>query len=149
MQVTCPQCGHELSMFEEPPTDRAEHLAARVADAVGTWWFLTGLVLLILGWLVVNLIWQPFQPHPATMLAGLGASLATVAALQGPLILLSQRRGAARDRARDREALRVATNTETDLHAIREALHHPDGTTRPGRGEPSARTEPPEGATRR
>lgn len=125
--ITCPHCGHELSMFEEPPADRAEQLAARVADAVGTWWFLMGLLLLILGWLVVNLVWQPFQPHPATMLAGLGASLATVAALQGPLILLTQRRGAARDRARDREALRVATNTESDLHAIREALHRNSG----------------------
>jgi len=48
--------------------------------------------------------------------------LALVAALQLPLILLSQRLDSARDRERDREALRVAASAEADLHAIRDAI---------------------------
>jgi uncharacterized membrane protein len=70
----------------------------------------------------VNLVVEPLQPHPSTMLYDLGVALTAVTALNGPLILLAQRRNAARDRARDREALRVATRTEGDLHAILERL---------------------------
>ena len=50
--------------------------------------------------------------------AVISAVLATVASLQGPLILLSQRRSAAHDRERDEEALRVAVNAEADLHRL-------------------------------
>lgn len=109
-------------MYMELETDRAETVAARIADAVGSWWTLLVILLLIAGWIAVNAAAQPFQPHPATGLGYLGTILTAVAALQGPLILLTQRRDALRDRARDIEAFRVATNAEADLHAIRSAL---------------------------
>ena len=120
--VVCPHCGHELSMFAEPMADRAETVASKVADAVGSWWFLLVLIMVSSGWIVVNLVVEPLQPDPSMMLGYLGTALTAVTALYGPLILLAQRRGAARDRARDREALRVATRTEGDLHAILERL---------------------------
>nr|WP_260173865.1 DUF1003 domain-containing protein [Nocardioides albus] len=125
----CPHCGHGLSTFDEPAPNRAERLAVSIAAGIATWWFLAGVLALIAGWLAVNLLAEPFQPHPATMLSGLGAILATVAALEGPLILLTQRRAAARDRARAREALRVAASTEADLHAIRHALRNLEAPT--------------------
>ena len=120
--VVCPHCGHELSMFAEPMADRAETVAGKVADAVGSWWFLLVLIMVSSGWIVVNLVVEPLQPDPSAMLGYLGTALTAVTALYGPLILLAQRRSAARDRARDREALRVATRTEGDLHAILERL---------------------------
>lgn len=121
-EASCPYCGHVLSSFDEPVPDRSELLAARVAAVVGSWGFLVVVLLVILGWLGLNLLARPFDPHPATMLSGLSAILATTAALQGPVILLAQRRAAARDQLRAREALKVAVHTETDLHAIRDAL---------------------------
>ena len=90
----------------------------RVASAVASWWFVTTLLVLIVAWVVLNVAARPFQPYPTVMLAGISATLATVAALQGPLILLSQRRAADRDRRRDDEALRVAINAEGDLHRV-------------------------------
>ena len=90
----------------------------RVASAVASWWFVAGLVVLILGWVVLNVVARPFTPYPTVMLAGISATLATVAALQGPLILLSQRRASDRDRRRDDEALRVASNAEGELHRV-------------------------------
>ena len=114
----CPACGHELSMLEYEPPSRSEHYAMRVASAVASWWFVAGLVVLILGWVVLNVVARPFTPYPTVMLAGISATLATVAALQGPLILLSQRRASDRDRRRDDEALRVASNAEGELHRV-------------------------------
>ena len=66
----------------------------------------------------MNVVARPLQPYPVVVLAWISAVLATVAALQGPLILLAQRRSALRDRQRDEEAFRVAINTEGDLHRL-------------------------------
>ena len=94
----------------------------RVASAVASWWFVTAVVVLIAGWVVLNVVARPFTPYPTVMLAGISATLATVAAMQGPLILLSQRRASDRDRRRDEEALRVAINAESDLHRVENKL---------------------------
>jgi uncharacterized membrane protein len=118
----CPACGHELSMFEDEPPSRSEHYAMRIANAVASWWFAGTLVVLVVAWVVLNVVARPFTPYPTVMLAGISATLATVAALQGPLILLSQRRAADRDRRRDEEALRVAINAEGDVHRVENKL---------------------------
>jgi len=120
--VRCPACGHELSMFRDEQPSRSEHYAMRVANAVASWWFAGILVVLIVAWVVLNVVARPFTPYPTVMLAGISATLATVAALQGPLILLSQRRAAERDRRRDEEVLRVAINAEGDVHRVEEKL---------------------------
>lgn len=121
-ELTCPNCGHDLSMFREPPVDRAERMAVRVADAVASWRFAGTLLTFIVGWIAVNLVAMPFEPFPMVMLGGLAAVLATVTAFYGPLILLSQRRAAMRDRAREIETYVVSANAEADLHAVRGRL---------------------------
>lgn len=77
----------------------------------------------ILAWFVVNTILPLFYPHPTAMLDYLGTALAIVAALQGPLILLTQRRESDRDRARDIETFHISQNTEADLHSISHAIN--------------------------
>jgi uncharacterized membrane protein len=120
--VICPNCGHELSMFMEPTITRPERIATAVATAVGSWRFLVVLLIGIIVWLTANVISRSFEPYPQMMLDYLGLGLTLLAAMQLPLILLSQRQDSARDRERDREALRVAAHAEADLHAIRQAV---------------------------
>lgn len=117
-EFECPACGHMLSAFEEPAATPAERAAAAVANRVATWWFSGTIVTCLVVWVVVNMAWRPFEPYPVVVLAVISAVLASVAALQGPLILVTQRRAAERDRARDREALRVAMNAEADIHRL-------------------------------
>lgn len=93
-------------------------VAARIADMVGSWSFVAALVAASAVWIVVNLVLDPLQLHPGLMVGYLGTALTVITALEGPLILLAQRRTAVRDRARDREAFRVAARTEADLHTI-------------------------------
>jgi uncharacterized membrane protein len=109
-------------MFAEPEPEVGERFAIGVAAAVATWWFPMVLLAGITGWLVVNITARPLEPYPMIVIAGLAAVLSTIAALQGPLILLTQRRAAMRDRARDRETYRVAANTEADLHQVKQRL---------------------------
>lgn len=117
-EIRCPGCGHELSMFHAPEPRPGEHYAMRIADTVASWRFVLTLLALIAVWLTWNLVAKPFTPYPVIMFAVMSSVLATVASLQGPLILLCQRRAADRDRARDEETLRVTVNAEADLHRV-------------------------------
>ena len=118
--LECPSCGHQLSMYRAPEPRQGEQMAARVAARVATWWFPTAILLALALWAVINVAARPLQPYPVVVLAWISAVLATVAALQGPLILLAQRRAAMYDRQRDEETFRVAMNTEADLHQVRD-----------------------------
>lgn len=117
-EFRCPSCGHVLSSYDEPEMGRGERLAAAVAEQVASWWFAGAVVCALAVWVGVNVVWRPFEPYPVVVLAVVSAVLASVAALQGPLILVTQRRSAERDRMRDREALRVAVRSESDLHRL-------------------------------
>ena len=88
------------------------------ADAVASWAFAGTVLGLIAVWVVWNVAARPFAPYPVIIFAVISALLATVASLQGALVLLTQRRAAQRDRARDGEALRIAMHAEVDLHRL-------------------------------
>jgi uncharacterized membrane protein len=120
--LRCPNCGHTLSMWRPPPPARGETAAMRVAETVASWPFAATVLCLIGAWVAWNVIARPFEPYPVIVFAVISAVLATVAALQGPLVLLAQRRAASQDRARDAEALRVAVNAEGDLHRLEAKL---------------------------
>lgn len=120
--LVCPRCGHALSQFMEPTVTRANRAAGRVADAMGSWRFIVALCIVTVGYVVVALSIQPSNTETAIAMNYLGIGMTIFVGIQTPLILLTQRRDAARDRAREQEALRVATRAEHDLHAIREAL---------------------------
>ncbi len=105
-------------MFRVSAPGQGERVANAIASRVASWWFPT-LVLVGVGiWSLINVVSRPIEPYPVVVLAWISAVLATVAACQGPLILLSQRRAALHDRERDEEVFRVAVNSEADLHTI-------------------------------
>jgi uncharacterized membrane protein len=114
-------------MFEEVGPDRHEQLAGRVADLVASIWYPLVIAVVALVWIVINVVGRPFDPYPMVMIAGLGVALTTTIAFHGPLILLAQRHAAARDRLRDIETYRVATNSERDLHDIQQRLAELEG----------------------
>ncbi|KZF06421.1 hypothetical protein A2J04_22850 [Rhodococcus sp. EPR-279] len=118
----CPHCGHQLSMFRESRSSPGDKAAAWVAGVAGSWPFLLIMLLSIFAWFVINAIRPIFDPESSAMLDYLGTVLAIIAALQGPLILLSQRRESDRDRARDIETFVISQNTEADLHSIGSAV---------------------------
>ncbi len=119
---TCPHCGHALSAWVPPEPDRSERVAMWVASHVASWLFPATVGVLLTAWVVLNVAWSPFDPYPVIIFAVTSAVLATVAALQGPLILTAQRRSAHRDRLRDEETLRVAARTESDIHRVEHKL---------------------------
>jgi uncharacterized membrane protein len=100
----------------------------RVADAVaqvgGSWPFVIGFMVALVIWIAANSLWlreRPFDPYPYILLNLL---LSCVAAIQAPVIMMSQNRRAARDRLEADEDFKVNLKAELEIAALHEKLDH-------------------------
>jgi uncharacterized membrane protein len=101
-----------------------ERLADQIADFGGSWTFISLFGSFILIWIVINtivLIVRPFDPYPFILLNLL---LSCLAALQAPIIMMSQNRQEARDRLRSENDYRVNLKAELEIRHLHEKLDH-------------------------
>ena len=95
-------------------------LGDRLADGVarfgGSWKFISAFMLMMLGWMALNLFFliRPFDPAP---FIGLNLVLSMLAALQAPVIMMSQNRQDAKDRVRADLDYQVNLKSEARDHA--------------------------------
>lgn len=111
-----------MEEFERAKTF-GDNLADRVTDAAGSWWFVGGFCCTMLCWIAFNTL-RVFQPHafdePPFVLLNL--VLSTIAALQAPIILMSQRRQADRDRLRAQHEYLMNLETNRQLQNMQEEV---------------------------
>ena len=91
-----------------------DRLSDKVAAVGGSWGFIIACSIFLLGWTGLNtfvLARHAFDPFPFIFL---NLMLSMVAALQAPIIMMSQNRQAAKDRLEDR------VDYETNAHAAAE-----------------------------
>jgi uncharacterized membrane protein len=108
----------DASDVAEEQATFGERLADRVAEIGGSWGFIIVFTAVLLGWMVLNSnvlgrIGLVFDPYPYIFL---NLMLSTLAAVQAPVIMMSQNRQAAKDR------LTAALDYETNLRAELEIL---------------------------
>ena len=117
---------HDRHQVFEDRLTFGEKLADRVATIGGSWSFIIGFALFLVGWALLNavaLVGHAFDPYPFVFLNLL---LSMLAAVQAPLIMMSQNRQAAKDRlatALDYEVDVKAETSIAELHAKIDALH--------------------------
>jgi uncharacterized membrane protein len=109
--------------FEEKQTF-GEQLADRVATFGGSWTFITLFLGVLVAWIVLNslmLAWyvEPFDPYPYIFL---NLILSMLAALQAPIIMMSQNRQAARDRLAAGLDYEVNLKAELEIMELHEKL---------------------------
>lgn len=95
-----------------------DRLADKVAELNGSWSFIVGLVLLTVGWTVINmpaLAGEPFDAYPYVFFNLL---LAILVAMQGPLIVMSQNRQSLKDRAQAETDFKVNLKNELNIETI-------------------------------
>ncbi len=95
-----------------------DKIADRITSLAGSWPFIFGFVIFLLAWIFLNLyIFTDLDPYPFILLNLL---LSCIAALQAPIIMMSQNREAKRD------SLRSKNDYRTDLKSelILEELHN-------------------------
>ena len=111
-------------VFEERSTV-GERLADRVAAVGGSWGFISGFGMFLVAWAVINgvvLVGHAIDPYPFIFLNLL---LSMLAAVQAPIIMMSQNRQAAKDRLAAALDYEVNLKTEiaiAELHAKMDRL---------------------------
>jgi uncharacterized membrane protein len=101
-----------------------ERLADRVAEYAGSWRFISifmGTLFLWVGINAVVLIHRPFDPYPFILL---NLILSCIAALQAPIIMMSQNRQEAKDRLRSEHDYRVNLKAELEIRQLHEKIDH-------------------------
>ena len=92
--------------------------ADRIAHLAGSWAFIFSFIFFMAVWIVMNvwlLRYQSFDPYPFILL---NLFLSTLAALQGPVILMAQNRQAERDRVYARYDYIVNRKAEREIQRL-------------------------------
>jgi uncharacterized membrane protein len=101
--------------FEENLSWR-DKLADRVAELNGSWAFILGLLALTLAWASMNaFVPRPFDAYPYQFF---NLFLGILVGVQGPLIMMSQNRQAAKDRAQASTDFRVNLKNEVGIENL-------------------------------
>lgn len=102
--------------------DVADPFVFRLARTFGSWPFLALVVTFVVVWIVWNVAAEPFEPYPVIIFAVTSAVLATAAAIQGPIIIMSQRQQRDRDRRRARADYRINLKAELEIQYLDEKV---------------------------
>ena len=101
-----------------------QRLADRVAAFVGSWTFIISFVIVLVLWVALNTLiltraGSAFDPYPYILL---NLMLSMIAALQAPLIMMSQNRQAAKDRLEAAHDYEVNLKAELEILALHKKI---------------------------
>ena len=101
-----------------------EKLADRVATFGGSWTFISIFFFLLLTWMGINMYLlhnRGFDPYPFILL---NLVLSCLAAIQAPIIMMSQNRQEAKDRARGEHDYKINLKAELEIRLLHEKIDH-------------------------
>jgi len=100
-----------------------ERMADHLAAFGGSWTFLAIFAGVLIGWMAANVVLaaRAFDPYPFILL---NLALSCLAAVQAPIIMMSQKRQEAKDRLRATSDYRVNLKAELEIRHLHEKLDH-------------------------
>jgi uncharacterized membrane protein len=101
-----------------------QRLADSIADFGGSWRFIIIFMSILVGWITLNavaLMRKPFDPYPFILL---NLVLSCLAALQAPVIMMSQNRQESKDRRRAKHDYYVNLKAELEIQHLHEKIDH-------------------------
>ena len=109
--------------FDEHTTF-GQRMADHVANFGGSWAFILTFLAVLVGWIILNsaaLLVVPFDPYPYILL---NLVLSCIAAVQAPVIMMSQKRQEQKDRLRSQNDYQVNLKAELEIRQLRERLDY-------------------------
>lgn len=108
----------DTNTVDEKKISIGDRMADKISSFVGSWPFIIVSVSLIMIWVIINVsyIIKPFDPFPFILL---NLFLSCVAAVQAPIIMMSQNREGDKDRIKAKNDYKVNLKSEIiieDLH---------------------------------
>jgi uncharacterized membrane protein len=101
-----------------------QRIADNVADFGGSWTFIISFLSFIVLWICLNVIFlvnKEFDPYPFILL---NLILSCVAALQAPVIMMSQNRQEEKDRERAKQDYMINLKSELEIRLLHEKIDH-------------------------
>lgn len=101
-----------------------EKLSDLIASFGGSWKFIITFAVIIIIWISINsyfLITKSFDPYPFILL---NLVLSCLAALQAPIIMMSQNRQESRDRNRAEQDYKINLKSELELRQLHQKVDH-------------------------
>jgi uncharacterized membrane protein len=110
------------SEFDEKRTF-GERVSDRIAEFGGSWTFILSFFAFLTLWMAVNVVLasRSFDPYPFILL---NLVLSCLAAIQAPIIMMSQKRQEAKDRLRSLNDYRVNLKAELEIRHLHEKIDH-------------------------
>ncbi|OSZ82462.1 hypothetical protein CAP35_04110 [Chitinophagaceae bacterium IBVUCB1] len=108
----------------EKPLTFGERLSDKIADFGGSWRFIIIFLSILVVWMLINswyLASKAFDPYPYILL---NLMLSCVAALQAPVIMMSQNRQEDKDRERAEYDVKVNVKAEKEIQLLHQKIDH-------------------------
>jgi uncharacterized membrane protein len=111
----------KLLEFEDKHLSLSSKIADKVSSFGGSWRFILSFGLFMLTWMAANiyLLSKPFDPFPFILL---NLILSTIAAIQAPIIMMSQNRKEEKDRQRSVNDYLVNLKAEIEVRNLHKKL---------------------------
>lgn len=117
-----------MSEDVEPMIENQLTVGQRAADNIaefgGSWKFIISFFSILIAWIILNVIFlskQPFDPYPFILL---NLILSCLAAIQAPIIMMSQNRVEQKDRLRGENDYKINLKAELEIKMIHEKIDH-------------------------
>jgi len=101
-----------------------QRIADKVASFGGSWTFIIAFAVFLLVWICINIYWlgnKGFDPYPFILL---NLILSSLAAIQAPVIMMSQNRQEDKDRERGKKDYMINLKSELEVRMLHEKMDH-------------------------
>lgn len=101
-----------------------QKLADKVAEFGGSWGFIIFFMTFLVAWILLNIFWlsnHGFDPYPFILL---NLILSCIAAIQAPVIMMSQNRQEEKDRDRAKKDYKINLKSELEIRELHEKIDH-------------------------
>jgi uncharacterized membrane protein len=115
---------HQIDGDEPARLTTGQMIADKVASFGGSWVFISLFGAFLLVWILVNVYWlanRGFDPYPFILL---NLILSCIAAIQAPVIMMSQNRQEDKDRERAKKDYMINLKSELEIRVLHEKLDH-------------------------
>ena len=101
-----------------------QKLADKVAEFGGSWGFIIFFMTFLVAWILLNVFWlshHGFDPYPFILL---NLILSCIAAIQAPVIMMSQNRQEEKDKKRAKKDYKINLKSELEIRELHEKIDH-------------------------
>lgn len=112
---------NKISVSDDKKITFGQRASDKLAEFAGSWFFIIAFTLFLIIWILINIYFlkNPFDPYPFIML---NLVLSCIAAVQAPLIMMSQKRQEQKDRERAENDFKVNLKCEIILENLHRKL---------------------------